>query len=468
MNKITGIAILLVVGFVLWSCKKQSFITGKEAELNTSDDSLHFDTVFTSTGSITKYFKVYNRNSSKLLLSKIALSGGSHSLFRINADGFEGPEVSNLEMAANDSLYVFVTVKIDPTSADLPFIIEDSISILFNGNSRWVRLQAWGQNANFLSSVIINTNTIWTNQKPYVITGGLQVDQNAVLTIQKGTRIYLHADAPIFVDGTIQAIGEKYDSTKIVFSGDRLDDPYRNFPAAWPGIYFRDSSKNNLLEYVIIKNAYQGIVAQKPAIGGNPKLILNKCIIDNCYDAGIIGIETSIDATNCLISNCGKNIYIVKGGTYHFAHCTDAAYSNSLIAHKLPVLSITNFLKQGNNISMADLSASFTNCIFWGDNGIVADEVIASRENSAAFDVIFTHCIWKLNTEPDGVTKNAVIANADPLFLSIDTRKGEYDFHLQESSPAVNSGAVIGITTDIEGNPRDPNFPDLGAYESTF
>ncbi|MEO8584139.1 MAG: choice-of-anchor Q domain-containing protein, partial [Flavitalea sp.] len=415
-----------------------------------------------------QYFKVYNTNDRKLLINTITLSGGDASYFKINADGFTGPQVTHLEMEANDSLYVFVTVNINPSAANLPFIVEDSIKIVFNGNQKWVKLQAWGQNAHFLSSSAINTNTAWTNDKPYVITGGLLIGENATLTIQKGTKIYLHADAPVFVDGTIVAAGERYDSTKIIFSGDRLDNPYSDYPAAWPGLYFRDKSKNNMLQYVIIKNAYQGIVVQNPASNSNPKLTLNATIINNCYDAGLIGIATSIDATNCLISNCGKNILIADGGEYHFAHCTDAAYSNTLIVHKQPVLGLGNLLKVGNNIAVSDLNATFKNCIFWGDNGVVTDEVVSVKENSAAFNAAFTNCLWKVTAPPEGTTAIGMIENADPVFISIDTRKEMYDFHLQETSPAINTGAIIGVLTDLNGNARDPNFPDIGAYESAF
>jgi len=53
---------------------------------------------------------------------------------------------------------------------------------------------------------------------------------------------------------------------------------------------------------------------------------------------------------------------------------------------------------------------------------------------------------------------------ADPLF--IDPQNG--DFHLQAASPAVHAGTPIsGITTDYEGNLRDPAHPSIGALEYT-
>jgi hypothetical protein len=435
--------------------------------LSLSDDSLAFDTLFTTTGSITHYFKIYNTNNQKLRISQIALRRGEASYFRLNADGVNGPVVNNIEMEANDSIYVFVTVQIDPSQEDLPFIINDSIQITFNGNDKWVPLSAWGQNAVFLHNRIVTSDTTWKNTKPVVITGGLLVAEGAKLTIQKGTRVYVHADAPLIVDGTLVAIGEKYDSTKIVFQGDRLDMYYRDFPGAWPGIFFREPSRSNVLKQVIVKNAYQGVVAQAPASNGEPKLVLEESIVDNCYDAGILGVNTSIDATNCLVSNCGKNVLLVQGGEYNFRHCTDVAVSNNYLAHKQPVLAITDFIKEGDQVTTADIKANFVNCIFWGSNGPVDDEVAVEREGSNDFDVDFTNCIWKIKTAPADIVAVGMISSDDPMFVKIESAKNEYDFHLSEGSPAIKAGINAGVATDIEENQRQ-NIPDIGAYETTF
>jgi hypothetical protein len=455
---------ILLTG-VLISCKKESFITSGTASLATSSDSLHFDTVFTTTGSITKFFRIYNNNNQKLRLNSVSLLGGDASFFNINVDGTQGPEVTNIEMDANDSIYVFVTVKIDPTAAELPFVIQDSIRIEYNGNERWVQLDAWGQNANFMRSRVIKGNVTWTNIIPYVITGGLLVDSDATLTIEKGCRIYLHADAPFIVDGTLKVNGERYDSTRVVFKGDRLDDPYRDFPGGWPGIYFTEKSKNNVLQYANIQNAYQGIVAERPSVNANPKVLLSECVVDNCYDAGILGLQSSIKAQNCLISNCGKNILLGYGGNYDFSQCTAATYSNSYILHKDPVLVVTNYYKDGNNIFTSNLSATFRNCIFWGENGTTEDEVVTDKQGNTPFNVTFQNCLWKVKNNPGFINANNIIANQSPLFDTINTQSKLYNFRLRDESPALNSGTNAGITIDLDGKSRPVGLPDLGCYE---
>jgi hypothetical protein len=463
--KVLLIAISLLI-LVTASCKKETFITGAEARLNTSVDSLHFDTVFTTTGSVTHSFRIFNDNDQKLRLSSVKLNGGSASSFKMNVDGIAGTEVNNIELDANDSVHVFVTVKIDPNTANLPFVIQDSITIQYNGNTKQVQLEAWGQNANFLRSRIITANETWNSTKPYVILGGLLIDTNIVLTIEKGTRVYLHADAPFVVDGTLAIKGEKYDSTRVVFRGDRLDEPYRDYPAGWPGIFFRGSSKDNVLNYTVIKNAYQGLVADKPSVNANPKLTLNECIIDNCYDAGILGLHTYIKAQNCLISNCGKNIILAQGGQYDFNHCTSAAYSSAFLLHKEPVLLVTDFIKQNNMILTADIAALFRNCIFWGDNGTVDDEVITSKQGtSTLFNVNFQNCLWKVKNNPADIASSNIIANENPQFDSVNNQLRIYNFRLRDESPAKNKGVATGVAVDLDGNPRAIGIPDLGCYE---
>ena len=311
---------------IIFSCKKESFITSPQAKLSTSADTLKYDTVFTSVGSVTQSFKIFNDNNQKLRLSQVKLSGGASSAFKINVDGTAATEADNIEINANDSIYVFVQVNVNPTADNLPFLLQDSILISYNGNQKFVQLQAYGQNAIFLNTVKLTGNVTWNKTLPYVILGGILIDSNATLTVQEGTRIYLHANAPFLVDGTLIVNGTNQDS--VVFNGDRLDPDYKDLPAGWPGIFFSSSSKDNYLKHAIIKNAYQGIIAQDLSLNVNPKVTMSQCIVENIYDAGILGINTNIYADNCLISNCGSNILLELGGDYRFINCTIASYNN--------------------------------------------------------------------------------------------------------------------------------------------
>ncbi len=462
--KTLGILSLLAT-FLLFSCKKDSFITSPDARVTVTADTLKYDTIFVTAGSTYRTFKIINENNQKLLLSSLRLIGGSSSAYKMNVNGVPGTQFSNLEINADDSLYVFVQVNVDPNAANLPFVIRDSIQISYNGNTRWVQLEAWGQNANFLRNKVVMANETWNNTLPYVILGSLTINANQTLTINKGCRIYVHADAPIIVNGSLLVNGLKDTADRVYFTGDRLDDPYKDFPASWPGIFFLTTAKDNVFNYAVIKNAYQAIGLQDPSPNANPKITLNECVIDNAYDAGIISLNSSARARNSLISNCGKNLFLVKGGDYQFTHCTVVTYANRFIEHKDPVLVVSNFITVNNNPVTANLNAVFRNCIFWGENGLVDNEVVVAKSGSTTFNVNFDYNLWKVQTTPSNITSNQIINNQAPLFDSINAYKNYYDFRLKAASPAINKGVNAGITIDLDGKPRPVGLPDLGCFE---
>jgi len=465
MKQLLLIIIAAISISLFFSCKKETFITGADAGLSVSADSIKFDTVFTTAGSITQSFKIFNDNDQKLLLSKVKLMGGNSSAYKININGLAATEADDIEIAANDSIYVFVKVTVDPTTANLPFIISDSVLINYNGNNRFVQLQAYGQNAHFLRDQVITTNTVWTNDLPYVILGSLQVDTGISLTINQGCRIYSHANAAFIVDGSLVVDGIK--GNEVQFTGDRLDDPYKNFPGSWPGIYFRGTSTDNQLRFAVIKNAYQAVVVQEPSLNTNPKLTLHQCIIDNAYDAGLLSIHSSIRADNSLISNCGKNISILLGGDYLFTNCTVASYSNNYLLHKIPVLVASNAADQNGVTITADMNAVFLNCIFWADEGNLENEVVTDKQGSTIFNVLFDHSLFKAATDPSNATFNAVIKNIDPVFDSIDVSHNYYDFRItkEPAAPGIDQGAATGFPNDLDNNTRSVGSPDLGSYE---
>ena len=458
---------LLLTLFCLFfsSCQKDSFITSQSAQLSTSVDSLKYDTVFTSIGSITQSFKINNLNDQKLLLSEVKLMSGAASSFRININGIAATEATNITIDANDSIYVFVTVKINPNNTNLPFIVKDSILIMYNGNSHFIQLEAYGQNANFLRNHVITGNVTWPNNLPYVLLGSLRIDSASSLTIEPGCRIYSHADAPFIVDGTLIINGTK--QQPVVFNGDRLDTDYKDLPAGWPGIYFTGNSKNNVLTYTYVKNAYQAVVAEKPSLNSNPKLTLHQCIIDNAFDAGLLCVNSSVIADNSLITNCGTNISLTYGGDYTLVNCTVAAYSTIYSIHKNPVLVVNNFASGDAGAPTADLTATFTNCIFWGDDGLVNNEATVNKQGANAVNVVFNYCLYKAKDDPSNSSFNQCIKNQDPLFDSIDVSKQLYNFHISNPlAPGIDKG-IDGTVfpKDLDDNDRTVGVTDIGCYE---
>lgn len=468
--------LLLTASFLLllFSCSKNNFITSPDASLNISADTLKFDTVFTTVGSVTQRFKIRNDNDQKLNLTGIALAGGATSAYQLNINGVATNSATNVSLDANDSLYVFVKITVNQTAANLPFVVQDSIRIQFNGNTRWVQLQAFGQNARFIRNGRLTANTTWDNQLPYVILGGLTVDTAATLTINRGVRVYCHADAPIIVNGSLKVNGEKDTANRVYFRGDRLDADYKDLPAGWPGLVFNSVSRDNVLNFTVVKNAYQGIVAVGGVNNATPKLTLNECIVDNAYDVGLKAVNTWVQSRNCLFSNCGNDAVAGNGGSnvlliagrYLFNHATIATYANSYQSHKQPVVYITNT----DGISSASLTATFQNSIIYGEGGLAEDEIKTAGVSGAPFSVTLQNVLYKVKNDPAGVTitNTNPLKNVQPLFDTINTSRRIFDFHLRSGSPAENKGTNLSVPIDLDGNPRPrptATNPDLGCYE---
>lgn len=463
-------ALLFFVTAFAWACNKDGFTTSPNAALQFNADTVRFDTVFTSIGSVTKSFTILNNNNRKLRIQSVRLAGGNSSPFTINVNGIAGTDLHDVDIDANDSAYVFVKVTVDPAAATNPFLLLDSLIFDYNGNTSKVYLQAYGQDAIFIKGGVLSANANWHNGLPYVIENSLLIAPGTTLTIDKGTRVYVNAKAAFIVAGTLKVNGESGENDNVIFKSDRLDEPYGSLPAGWPGIVFTESSSNNELNGARILNAYQAIVSEGGANNAQPKLTLNQCIIHNAYDIGIYAVNSSVTAVNCLISQCGNdaqtgiggsNILIAGGGTYHFTHCTVATYASYYQLHKQPACFISN--KDGASTGL--LKTNFTNCIIYGEGGMAKDELLV--EKSAPDEVVFTNCLYKVkDADPAGVVFNNCIRNNDPLFDSINTSRQQYNFRLKDISPAIDAAIPTSILSDLDGNPRPVGTrPDMGCYE---
>lgn len=169
MRNINLFALILTI--ILYGCRKDEHITADpNHRLDFSVDSILFDTVFTSIGSVTKRVRILNRNNSALNISEIMLAGGNSSSFSININGENANSKKEVLVNGGDSINVFVKVTINPNEKNLPFVVQDSILFTTNGNRQVLHLMAYGQNALFIKESSISSNTIWSSKLPYVIT----------------------------------------------------------------------------------------------------------------------------------------------------------------------------------------------------------------------------------------------------------------------------------------------------------
>ncbi len=456
---------LLGVALLLCQCNKTE--SDANAKVEFSDDKVCFDTVFTTVGSVTKNFRVYNPYNFDIKID-IDLAGGKTSAFSINVDGQSGTSFRDVEIPAKDSLFIHVKVNVNPNDQTTPFLITDSILFRHGTTTQDVDLVAFGQNAHFIVAdaggsslrykIIAHEHEVvhWTNELPYVIYGGYAaIDSLGTLIIDPGTKIYFHSGAGLWVYryGNIQAVGTK--ENPIIFRGDRMSSWFDTDYAQWDRIWINEGTTDNRFENVEITNAFIGLQVEALSEFLSGRTILKNCLIHNTYNSGILARAARLTAENCVISNngvCGLQLQI---GVYDLKHLTVGNYFIQS-ARKNPAVYISNLYSNGATNYIGETQASLTNCIIYGS---LTDEVGIYEAEGASLSATFENCLIKNSSSLANFIN--CIRNQDPLFVN----KTEQDFKLQDSSPAINAGkSGIGVTTDIEGKARDGQ-PDIGAYE---
>lgn len=461
------IPISILIFLAAFSCKKETFNTDNEATVRFSTDTVHFDTVFTTIGSTTHNFKVYNPYNKSLKISSISLAAGNNSFFRLNINGISANHMNDVEIGPNDSIYIFAEVKIDPLNQNNPLVIKDSIVFVTNGNIQDVKLVAYGQDVHLINGLVIESSSIWSNDKPYLVYNSMLVDSGVTLTVTAGTVIYFHHQSRMYVLGTLIANGTK--DEPVVFRHDRLEQWYNNIPGQWVGLYFVPGSKDNVLNYCEIKNAIIGIQVDTLANLSQPTLTLSNSKILNMNAAGIYARGSTVLSYNTVIANCGQYaIALTIGGAYRFYHCTVYnawAYSN----RQTPSVILNNYYLDVNGIyQVRPLSeAFFGNCIVYGNKD--SEIELDAFPSAGVFNFKFENTLLKIS--PDINTQNPanwldIFKNNSPGFKNA----GNNDFSLDTLAFAKDKGKLSLVFSewvyDINSNNRTADgYPDIGAYE---
>ena len=462
VSRFSLIPLIILTLITVSSCKKKDKIDSNPAlELTFSTDTVFFDTVFTTVGSVTQRLMVHNYNASKVLVSSIRLGGGSNSVFSLNIDGTPSASVSDVEIAANDSIFIFVKVTVNPNNQNTPLVVTDSILFNTNGNLQKVDLVAWGQDAFFYRDKKLTGNITWDSIKPHVIFGYLRVDTGASLTIMAGTKLYFHKLAYLAVShlSTINVNGNL--DHPVRFLGDRLDPFYRDLPGQWDGIYLEKGSYGNTIDYAIIKNGNFGISVDSAVNPFNPMLRVTNTIIQNMIGNDIYAYATNVYSENCVLGDCGRAALALDfGGNYVFKYLTIGNFwSSSVRLDSALYLSNYFFDNMGKKISNPLTNASFVNIILYGAQD---DELSFKRDASTAFNFMFDHCLLKTHKSiSDAAHYTKCLVNKDPGFVNVLT----YNYQIDSISPAIRQGIdVIDILFDIKRKTRG-SPPDLGAYQ---
>ncbi len=505
---------------LFWSsCRSDFEFSPNTGSLGFAKDTVYLDTVFSNIGSSTYNLKVYNRSDEDIVIPTIQLENGVNSFYRMNVDGTTGLEgaqegkfFEDVELLANDSLFIFIETTIDIetlSNSDIQFLYTDKILFDSGSNQQDVDLVTLVKDAVFIypnrdeTTGIIETLTFdvdgdgtpdettlqgrfladdeltFTDEKPYVIYGYVGVDAGKTLTMEAGTRVHFHADSGIIVtnSGTLNINGELSTDqetleNEVILEGDRLEPLYTDIPGQWGTIWLFNGSVNNTINYATIKNATIGVLSEGNQDATNDKLTITNSQVYNASSFGILGRATSIAAENVVINNCGQSSFAgTFGGKYNFTHCTIANYWNSSF-RQFPALLLNDFVVDENNtVFTNDLTeANFNNCIIYGNDN---PEFLLEDEGDV-FNFKFTNCLLRFNSSNLEDTGNYVfnditfyvgnLFNHDPDFEDAFEnlmRIGADSGANEKGSPSF----IAQVPNDILGTSRQ-NPPDCGAYES--
>lgn len=471
---------ILFLTTISYSCK-DDFTTDSQYRLTLSVDTLKLDTILTQTISSTNIVKVYNQTEEDIKVASI-LFESEKGYFQINVNGKAGRSFSDVKIASGDSLYIFVQIMASELGQNAPLLIEDKIKFIYNGNTQQVVLSAYGQDAYHIRNTLhIDQNTVWNNDKPYLVYDSIIVDSVATWTIQHGARIFMHKKATILVNGTMKVEGVLGD--EVLFRTHRTDRysskiAYDQMANQWKGIHIGSSSQKNEIHFANIMGGAFGIEIDSSEINDDYRLILANSTIMNMESSCLKAHHAKILAYNTIFANGENGSVVLSCGDYQFDHCTIATYKRGMGFYSKALTLSNKGLAEFKEELNLPMKAHFNNCIIYGNSGTQSEILFMQPKEKevSQMDYMFDHCLLldKLTEEElnDSTHYNMTIINEKPNFVSTDYENLQYDFHLAEDSPCKEKGDIGQVLkksylqTDREGVVRNVEAaPDLGALQ---
>ncbi len=498
-------ALLIVILLLLSGCRKRFESVPSAGDFAVSTDTVFLDSVFTGISSPTYGFKIYNRSGENIRLKKIAPARGLQSFYRLNVDGIPGKIFENILIPPRDSIYVFVELTADISAMQNP-IYEEPLIIEDEAVRDTVMLVAFVKDAYFLyprrfadhsmdsiqvgtydngqpirvPGFLISNDTVITADKPVVIYGHLGVPPGKTLTIEAGAHLYFHYNSGIvvFEDASIRINGTL--GNEVILEDDRMQPDYENVPGMWNFIWLKEGSKNNLINYAVIKNAIAGVIAHPANQNGDKVLDITNTQIYNMSAYGMFAAASYVEGYNLVINNTGSSALSVQlGGKYTFKHCTFANYSQSIRNLYSAAVFVSNEYRQTDaqgqvTVYVHDLDrADFLNCIIYGNRDV---EFFAVKNDGANFMFQLKNSLVKFHDPRHEITEDYLDFD-NPTYFSANVLNGNPDFENPEENKLriglQSAGIGIGdanvaasVPLDLLGEDRTSS-PDAGAYQHT-
>jgi len=462
------LAVALSGAMAFSSCIEDAFTTSASDQPAFSTDTLRMGQIFTLDASPTHRFTVYNRHDKGINISSIEFADDPQGIFRLNVDGMSGRRFDNVEIRANDSIFVFVEATLPENGRDVPVDVLSHIEFRCNGVSTRFPVKAWGRDVvRFKGDTRFPESTTLSAAKPYHVTDSIVLEEGAVLTVPAGVEMFFHSEARILVHGTLRIEGTH--ERPVSLTGDRsgfvaAEIPYEIMSGQWGGIIFTPASKDNYISHATIRNSEYGLVLDHAQ--GDPALHLINSQVRNTKNYVVEALHSSVKAAGCELSEASGGIVRLVGGNHIFNQCTIANYylftalggPAVQLSHVTPDDADVN--GDGQPVDLPFMTADFTNTIIYGNGTDISH---GDLEGTA---VTLRRCLLKSKGEDDDNFIEC-LWDKDPLY---NTKREEYifDYTLQEESPARGAAypdfILLETAADRNGTPRLP-VPSLGALQ---
>ncbi|MGI4743250.1 MAG: hypothetical protein ACRYG7_49495 [Janthinobacterium lividum] len=510
---------LLSAGLSLWlpGCKPREEELQTSGGLEFSADTVKFDTVFTTLRTVTKRLWVYNRNAKGVNVDLVNIDQPNTSSYTLIINGDLKQTASNLFIRGQDSLLILVRAQLKDngqSGAAKGYVLEEKLNFRTNGQDQHVLLRSFGQNIYLhqTGALPCTGTTVWTNDRPHVLYGTVQVPAGCTLRIKPGTRIYAHAGASLVVEGTLLVNSPadydpgtgatdtvKAGNANIVrFAGDRSGETlYATTPGQWTGIVLDASSRGNVVRYAQIQNATFGLLLYNPKnLSPQPDVTIQNSVIryisgsnvgfagaasnTGLPGAGVLSLSGKATIENTLFSDCYEYAVLgYGGGNYNLNYCTIANYPGTSAVRSTASLTFTNVSALDGKTQNSGLAVQVQNSIVTGS---IEDELFFENYDSYKANVAIQNTLLRTKlyaATTDAAGKPGLAQPSLNNLISSDPQYAKFrwiyagsssDYRLDAGSPALNRGAQQIpplLLRDLLNLPRPAARPDLGAYQTT-
>jgi len=418
---------LLTIAAVLVACSDDdSFSTSTGNRLTFEEDTIRFDTLFSTVPSVTEAFWVHNNSSDGIRIQTVRLERGTQSGFRVNVDGsYLNPVGNDFEVRKGDSILVFVELTArENYTADPQLVEDDLLFTLESGVQQRVNLRAYSWDAQHIRDLTIHRDTVIESSTPIVFYGkGIVVDNMVTLTL-RNTVLYFHDGAGIESYGNVLAEG-------CTFRGDRLDHmfdylPYDRISGQWRGITISSPATYSAFNNCEIRNAWDALTCDSTTI------VMTNCVVHNNRGVGLSARNSAVEVTNCQFTNTLGDCLKLDGCEAVVNHCT--------LGQFYPFSANRGAAFRFTNTNMPLLLQCLNTLVTGYEADVVMGEV---ADTTLVFDYRFADCILRTDSVADPERFKDIIwetpkdsVQGTKHFRNIDEDNLYYDFTIDSISPA--------------------------------